>query len=59
MTGELASMIVESGQHDMEHGRCPAGTLERSRWEMFELEGLGAGNDWAEELYWTADRELR
>ena len=59
MTGEMESLIVERGKLDMEHGRCPAGKLERSGWEIIELEGLAAGDERAEELYWTAGRELR
>ena len=43
MTGELASLIVESGKLDMEHGRCPGGKLEGTGWDIFELEGLGPG----------------
>ena len=59
MTGELESLIVKSGQLDMEHGRRPAGKLERSGRVIIELEGFKAGDEWAEEVHWTADRELR
>ena len=59
MTGELASLIVESGQLDKEHGRCRAGKLERLVMVIIELEGLGVWDKWAEELHGTADPELR
>ena len=59
MTGEMESLIVERGKLDMEHGRCPAGKLEGTGWDIIELEGLGAGDEWVEEVYWTADRELK
>ena len=52
-------MIVESGQLDMEHGRCPAGKLEHSGMVIILVEGFGVGDDWAQELFWTADRKLR
>ena len=59
MTGKLEGLIVDCGRLDMEHGRCPAGKMEGTGWEIFELEGLGAGDERAEDMYWTADRELR
>ena len=47
MIGEMEGLIVESGQLEVEHGRCPAGKLERSGWEIIDLEGLGSGDEWA------------